>query len=109
VKRSVTVTIDGKLVPLRSEATPEYLDALAGYVERQIKEVQAGKPLNPYRTAVLAALNIADELFRERQEHSELKDQVRERCRRILDHVTAIEAAGACREGEPPPNEEEVH
>jgi len=98
--------IDGKQVPLRSEAAPGYLDALAGYVERQIKEVQSDKPVNPYRTAVLAALNIADELFRERQEHSELKAQVRERCRRILDYVTVIEAAGVSREGEVPPKEE---
>jgi cell division protein ZapA (FtsZ GTPase activity inhibitor) len=108
VKRSVTVSIDGKQVPLRSDAEPAYLEELASYVERQLREIQVGKPVNPYRTAVLVALNIADELFKERRDHAELKTMVRERCRRILEYVTAIEAVGSSRKRESPPREEEV-
>jgi cell division protein ZapA (FtsZ GTPase activity inhibitor) len=94
VKRSAYVTIDGKQIPIRSQAEQAYLDSLAGYVEQRYQEVQTSKPGNPYRQAILAALNIADELFKERNEHRELKQVVGRRCRRIMELLDAIEAAG---------------
>ncbi|MGH9331766.1 MAG: cell division protein ZapA [Vicinamibacterales bacterium] len=66
--RVVTVEIGGQRYPIRSSLDRAYVAELAAYVDAKmrlaIKETAAGDSL---KVAVLAALNIADELFRARQ------------------------------------------
>ena len=67
--RLVTVDINGLRYPIRSHLDPAYVADLAAYVEHKMqlaaRESPAGDTL---KIAVLAALNIADEYFRARQE-----------------------------------------
>jgi cell division protein ZapA len=67
--RLVTVDINGLRYPIRSHLDPAYVADLAAYVEMKMQlathESPAGDTL---KIAVLAALNIADEYFRARQE-----------------------------------------
>jgi cell division protein ZapA len=67
--RVVSVEINGIRYPIRSHLDPAYIADLAVYVEQKMllaaKESPAGDTL---KIAVLAALNIADECFRARQE-----------------------------------------
>ncbi|MFH2006007.1 MAG: cell division protein ZapA [bacterium] len=98
VKRSVEVNIDGKLIPLRSEYEQAYLDELASFVEERYKEVRTSRG-NPYSQAVLAALNIADELFKERDRNQTLQEGVRKRCQRIQDLVREIDPVGGQKRG----------
>ena len=67
-KNSVQVTIFGEVYTVRSEGDVEYIREVAQYVDRKMQEV-ADKTTNksPARVAILAALGIADELFRERE------------------------------------------
>lgn len=75
--RVVSVEIQGLRYPIRSDLDEHYIVRLAGYVDakmqRATNEVPTGESL---KIAVLAALNIADELFRCREssapDHSEL-------------------------------------
>ena len=85
------VTIDGKAIALRSEYDQAYLDDLATFVEERYKEVRTSRAGNPYSQAVLAALNIADELFKERGRVKALQVGVRKRCQRITDLVNKID------------------
>lgn len=63
--RVVTVEIQGLRYPIRSALDEQYVVELAGYIDakmaRAASEVPTGETL---KIAVLAALNVADELFR---------------------------------------------
>ncbi len=65
VTRVVTVEIQGLRYPIRSALAEQYVIELAGYIDakmaRAASEVPTGETL---KIAVLAALNVADELFR---------------------------------------------
>jgi len=95
VKRSVTVEVAGQKLTLRTEAGEEYLHALAAFVNDKIAEVKTStRTFSTHALAILAALNIADELFQARdqasKEKDELKKRVREKAQRIgelLDKV----------------------
>ncbi|HYT67920.1 MAG TPA: cell division protein ZapA [Vicinamibacterales bacterium] len=69
--RLVSVEINGMRYPIRSQLDAAYVADLAAYVEHKMqlaaRESPAGDTL---KIAVLAALNIADECFRARQEGS---------------------------------------
>ena len=64
--RVVSVEIHGQQYPIRSGLDPAYVAELAAYVDEKMRlaarESSAGDTL---KLAVLAALNIADEYFRE--------------------------------------------
>ncbi len=72
-KNRVNLRIYGEDYPLKSSANPDHLGKLAQYVDETMRRI-AGSParLGASRVAVLAALQIADELFRLRQEHDSL-------------------------------------
>src|SRR3954465_6234171 len=87
--RLVSVEINGMRDLIRSSLDPGYVAELAAYVEQKMnlaaKESPAGDTL---KIAVLAALNIADECFRAREEGSVQRTDVTQRAReleRLLD------------------------
>ena len=74
--RVVTVEINGQRYPIRSHLDAAYIAELAAYVDQKMslahRECPQGDSL---KIAVLAALNIADECFRYRDEDaSRLRD-----------------------------------
>jgi cell division protein ZapA len=95
--RLVSVEINGLRYPIRSDLDPAYVAELAAYVEQKMqlaaRESPAGDTL---KIAVLAALNIADECFRAREERSAHRSGLTERTReleRMLDLALAVDAA----------------
>ena len=87
--RLVTIEINGLRYPIRSQLDAAYVAELATYVEQKMqlaaRESPAGDTL---KIAVLAALNIADECFRARDEGAAQRAGVSERAReleRLLD------------------------
>ena len=88
MKRSVAITIGGQKYTIKSDATDAYVQSLAGQVDARIKEVQRGpKTAAPQAVAVLAALQLADELERERQRRIELRKRVREKTRALRQYL----------------------
>ena len=64
-ERVVTVDIQGHKYPIRSSLEPDYIADLARYVEEKLSAAAEATPSSDgLRLAILAALNIADELFR---------------------------------------------
>jgi cell division protein ZapA (FtsZ GTPase activity inhibitor) len=88
---TVEVEIAGERHVLRSDASPEYTRAVAAHVDQTVRRVDA-TVLDPYRSAVLAALFITDELFRTRAELKALRAELDSRAQ-ALAH-TLERAAG---------------
>ncbi len=65
---SVQVEIFGQTYTVQAGADPDYVRELAGYVDKKMRAVsQSAAAIDSLRAAVLTALNLADELFRQRQ------------------------------------------
>jgi cell division protein ZapA len=61
----VSVEIRGQRYPIRSSLDPQYVSGLATFVDEKIRAAADSTPSGDLvRLTVLAALNIADELFR---------------------------------------------
>ena len=86
----VSVEIRGQRYPISSALDPEYVNGLATYVDEKMR---AAADLTPsgdlLRHAVLAALNIADELFRCQEAQNTRRGALAERTRAIERLVDA--------------------
>lgn len=84
--RDITVTIFGKHYTLRSDADPKAVEQLALDVDSRMREAaSAGGAAGADRIAVLAALNLAEELNRERQARREEHTAVETQTGRIIE------------------------
>ena len=66
--RRVELTFLGQSLALRTEASPDYVRKLAKFVEERVAELKRAGVRDPMKALSLAALDIADELFRARDE-----------------------------------------
>jgi len=89
--RVIPVEINGQRYPIRSGLDPEYVARLALYVDEKMRAAADSTPTgDSLRLAVLAALNIADELFRCRDATATRDGRLAERTEeleRLLDRV----------------------
>ncbi len=77
-KQVVRVTIVGEEYSIRSEATPEHTRAVAAYVDEAIRRVlNGGGVVEPRKAAILAALQITDELMQAEQAAQALTGSLR--------------------------------
>ena len=84
-RKSVAIHIGGQRYMVRGDVDPTYLRTLASFLDQRMQEVRASsKVVLTEKLAVLAALNVADELFRERRRHADLRRAVHERTRRVV-------------------------
>jgi len=85
MKRQIAVNIFGQRYMLRADEDESTVRELAAYVDSRIREVQKHTRTADTQTlAVLAALQIAEELHGERRGHAELRRRVREKSRTLL-------------------------
>lgn len=78
-KRKSRVVIDGEEFVIRGSAAPEYVQELAKLVDQKIMEVRRTQPNLPrHRSAILAALHLADELYKVSKERAELMEVLEE-------------------------------
>lgn len=76
-RRSVRVRIVGEEYSLRSDAGEEHTRAVAAYVDRVITQVVAsGTVVESHKAAILAALQIADELLRLRAAEATREERI---------------------------------
>lgn len=82
------VLVAGQRLAVRTSAQPAYVEELASFVTAKIEELRAsGRSMTTQSLALLAAMNVADELFRLREQQRSLKRQVREKSERILRYI----------------------
>ncbi len=69
----------------------EYVKELAGYVDAKMREVaEANRTVDSLKIAVLAAVNIADEMFALRERQEQIEGPLRKRVQKC---VTLVEKA----------------
>jgi cell division protein ZapA len=87
----IPISIQGQQYPIRTSLPPEYVLQLAMFVDEKMRAAAESTPSgDSLRLAVLAALNIADELFRCRDATDQRNGQLAERTEeleRLLDRV----------------------
>ncbi len=90
-ERIVPVVIHGQRYPVRSSLSPTYVSELAAYVDEKMRvAAEANQTNDSLRVAVLAALNMADEVFRYRQDRAESAGEIASRTgelERLLDSI----------------------
>ncbi len=90
-KAQVHVQIFGHSYTIRGEADQAYILSVAAYVDRKMREVTEKLPVEALsKVAILASLNIADELFKERARREGRDQQLLDRAVRlnaVLDSV----------------------
>ncbi len=85
MKRSVTVQIGGQRYTLKSDADEEAVRKVAAHVDLRLRELQKQtRSADTQSQSVLTALQIAEELFKERAAHAALKKRVREKGQTLL-------------------------
>jgi cell division protein ZapA len=89
MKRSVSVQIAGVRYALKTDEDERWVKAVAAFVDGKIREAQkTTRSPDTQAVAVLTALQIAEELFHEREQTGALKRKVRkvqEKSQSLLD------------------------
>ncbi|MBM4145594.1 MAG: cell division protein ZapA [Nitrospira sp.] len=70
---STEVYILGQKYTIKGDEPEEYIRDLASFVDKKLKEVYNSSPnITPVKASILAALDIADELFKMKNQQAEL-------------------------------------
>jgi|SRR6478672_4164518 cell division protein ZapA len=89
--RVIPVEIHGQRYPIRSALDPVYVARLASYLDEKMRAAADSTPTgDTLRLAIIAALNITDELLRCRDSESARDGELAERAgelERLLDRV----------------------
>ena len=89
----VTVEIGGQRYPIRSGLDERYVTELAAYVDQKMRAASDAAPASDILgLAILVALNIADEFFRQRDQHTVSHGDFHDRAlrlERIVDEALA--------------------
>jgi len=89
MKKSIEVEIMGERVTLRTDEDEDHVRNVAGYVDRKMQEITRGtRPTAKSSIAMLAALNIADEYQRLKDQHEAMSQRVNLLLKRLTTNLT---------------------
>ena len=74
----VTVTVDGRSYTLIAAEEEAYVQKVAAYVDNQVKSVIQGAKVSSVDGVTLAAINVADQYFKEMATSENLRRQLKE-------------------------------
>jgi cell division protein ZapA len=87
-KKTLRVNIYGTEYPIRGIADEEYILKVAEYVDAKMREIdQKVAVKSALKVAILAALNVTDELFRERLDRGEQTDRYEKKIDNLLNRL----------------------
>ena len=89
-KRQLRIDVLGTSLVVQSDESAEHLARLASFVKMKVEEVKSRYSFaEPLTVALLAALNIADELFKTREGRGEsvASQEISSMAERILDRI----------------------
>ncbi len=75
-KNKAVVSVHGKEYTVVSTDAPEYMQRVAGYVDRRMNELAMATYLPEQRLYALTALNLADELLKSKDENNALRKEL---------------------------------
>jgi len=81
----VKVTIMGQSYTIEGDASGDYIAKVADFVNSKMEDVADSLPhASPLQVAILAALNIADELFQIKESEYMATDEIREKTNMLI-------------------------
>jgi cell division protein ZapA len=88
----VKVRIFGQEYSIRATTEEKYIKEVATYVDKKMAEVQRSVPsgLNASKIAILAAMNISDELFNARRGEYSFKGEVEARIESLIQRIDQV-------------------
>jgi cell division protein ZapA (FtsZ GTPase activity inhibitor) len=88
-KRQFKIELLGVSFTVQSAADPDYLADVTAYVKGKIDEVKARYSFtDPLKASLLAALNITDDLFKEREGRTPgLRGEIADATQRLIDSI----------------------
>lgn len=90
-KRVVDLELFGQRFTVSTDTDAERVRDIVDFVNRRLETIRdASRRVQTDQIALLAALNIAEELFDERDRRRSLKRSVRDRSMRMLDALDSI-------------------
>ena len=91
-KKLVNVRIFGQEYLIRASSNEDYIKEVAAYVDKKMHEVQRSVPssMNASKIAILAAMNISDELFGARRGEYSFKGEVESKVKSLIERIEEI-------------------
>ncbi len=84
--KTIKVTIFGKEYEVKGSTDEKYVEYLANYVDSVMRDIsKRSSSFSSSNVAILAALNIADEMFKERQQFKQQIEELEKEIRNIID------------------------
>ena len=94
---TIRVEIYNQTYNIRSDGDTEYIIQLAEFVDGRMREISSGTlTVDSLKVAILAALNIADELHRLKNMHEQADSQLAARsseCAEMLDRLLKVRSS----------------
>ena len=87
-ERLVEIKIFGQTYTVKTDAEEDYIQEVAKYVNEKIEEVlKKTKSVSTLNVAILTALNIADDLLREKEKRTTLLREVEAKSKDLVEKI----------------------
>lgn len=85
---TVQIRLLGTTLTIRVDEEPEYITKLLDFLEAKVEETSAAVPSrDPLKIAILSALSLADELFKQKAKSSASDQESEELAKTIIDRI----------------------
>ena len=89
-KNTVKVNIYGSEYVIKGDADTGHIEEISQFVDQKMKEInKSGAIKSPLKVAILAALNIADEYFKTRDEQKQQIESYETRTQKLLKSLSS--------------------
>jgi cell division protein ZapA len=87
-ERLVEIKVFGQTYTVKTEAEEDYIQEVAKYVNEKMDEVlKKTKSVSTLNVAILTALNIADDLLKEREKRIALLQEIEARSKDLVEKI----------------------
>ncbi|RPJ04781.1 MAG: cell division protein ZapA [Deltaproteobacteria bacterium] len=87
-ERLVEIKVFGQTYTVKTEAEEDHIQKVARYVNEKMNEVTKNtKSVSSFNVAILTALNIADDLMREREKRLALVQRVEQKSKDLVEKI----------------------
>ena len=94
MKQSVNVRLAGHTLSLRTEDDPDYIRSVAAYLSERMGEIRIiADTASAHQIALLAGIQVVDELFKAQRANDAIEGKVRARVGRVLSLLDEYEPA----------------
>jgi cell division protein ZapA len=87
-ERAVEIKVFGQTFSVKTDAEEDHLQAVAQYVNEKMEEVlKKTRSVSTLNVAILTALNIADDLLKEKEQRKALVKEVEVKSKDLVDKI----------------------